>query len=174
MTTTPTAHPQLPDLAEAVRKLVKAKGRFHTEQNYKALADALAQYDARRAQPEGEAPQAELRSQMAYIAAYDPDELDGGHTQDGMRAAALLEQIAAAPSAPGTPEAPTEPEYELHQDDMMVAGTFGKRAYEEILRYAEQYAQGGPVELHKVVRTKITIPRAAQLDGGQGEGERDA
>jgi hypothetical protein len=47
---------ELPDLAEAVRKLVKAKGRFHAEQNYKALADALAQYDARRAQPEGEAP----------------------------------------------------------------------------------------------------------------------
>lgn len=49
---------ELPDLAEAVRKLVKAKGRFHTEQNYKELADALARYDARRAQPEGEAPQA--------------------------------------------------------------------------------------------------------------------
>lgn len=51
---------ELPDLAEAVRKLVKAKGRFHTEQNYKELADALARYDARRAQPEGEAPQADV------------------------------------------------------------------------------------------------------------------
>lgn len=70
-------------------------------------------------------------------------------------------------SVPGTPEALAEPEYELHQDDMMVAGTSGKRAYEEILRYAEQYAQDGPVELYKVIRTKITIPCAAQLDGGQ-------
>lgn len=34
------------DLVAAVRKLVKAKGRFHTEQNYKALADALSNYDA--------------------------------------------------------------------------------------------------------------------------------
>jgi hypothetical protein len=33
-------------LIDAVRKLVKAKGRYHTEQNYKALADALDAYDA--------------------------------------------------------------------------------------------------------------------------------
>jgi hypothetical protein len=38
-------------LIEAVRKLVKAKGRFHTEQNYKALADALDSYDAARRTP---------------------------------------------------------------------------------------------------------------------------
>jgi hypothetical protein len=37
---------------EAVRKLVKAKGRYHTEQNYAALRDALASYDeATRCQP---------------------------------------------------------------------------------------------------------------------------
>lgn len=34
------------ELIAAVRKLVKAKGRFHTEQNYKALTDALSNYDA--------------------------------------------------------------------------------------------------------------------------------
>jgi hypothetical protein len=33
-------------LIDAVRKLVKAKGRFHTEQNYKALVDSLDAYDA--------------------------------------------------------------------------------------------------------------------------------
>lgn len=31
-------------LSLAVEKLVKAKGRYHTEQNYKALADALEVY----------------------------------------------------------------------------------------------------------------------------------
>lgn len=40
-----------PGLAEAVRNLVKAKGRFHTEQNYKGLIDALARHDARHAEP---------------------------------------------------------------------------------------------------------------------------
>lgn len=33
-------------LVAAVRKLIKAKGRYHTEQNYKALVDALDTYDA--------------------------------------------------------------------------------------------------------------------------------
>lgn len=37
---------ELRDLAEAARKLVKAKGRFHTEKNYTALVSALAAYDA--------------------------------------------------------------------------------------------------------------------------------
>lgn len=47
---------ELPDLAEAVRKLVNAKGRFHTAQNYAEVVEALARHDACRAQPEGEAP----------------------------------------------------------------------------------------------------------------------
>jgi hypothetical protein len=38
-------------LIDAVRKLVKAKGRFHTEQNYKALAEALDSYDDARRTP---------------------------------------------------------------------------------------------------------------------------
>jgi hypothetical protein len=40
-------------LVNAVRKLVKAKGRFHTEQNYKALIDALDKYDAAPATEKG-------------------------------------------------------------------------------------------------------------------------
>lgn len=32
-------------LVAAVRNLVKSKGRFHTEQNYKELVDALGKYD---------------------------------------------------------------------------------------------------------------------------------
>jgi hypothetical protein len=37
---------QYEEVIQAARKLVKAKGRYHTEQNYKALADALAGIDA--------------------------------------------------------------------------------------------------------------------------------
>lgn len=43
------------DLVAAVRMLVKAKGRFHTEQNYKTLADALAAHDAASAAPQAPA-----------------------------------------------------------------------------------------------------------------------
>lgn len=56
-----------------------------------------------------------------------------------------------------------EVEYELHQDDMMVAGASGKRAYEEILHYAAMYVQDGPVTLYKVIRTKIEIPGASHV-----------
>jgi len=61
-TATVGAVAEVPDLAEAVRKLVKAKGRFHTEQNYKELADALTRYDARCAQGEAQAIQTEQRA----------------------------------------------------------------------------------------------------------------
>lgn len=37
---------QAGEVIDAARKLVKAKGRLHTEQNYKALANALAKHDA--------------------------------------------------------------------------------------------------------------------------------
>lgn len=53
------------------------------------------------------------------------------------------------------------PEYELHQDDMMVAGTSGKNAWREILHYAAQYEQDGPVEIYEVVRRKVDA--AAEL-----------
>jgi hypothetical protein len=66
-----------------------------------------------------------------------------------------------------------EVEYELYEvsgeDVLMVAGTSGKRAYEEILHYAAQYAQDGPVEIHKLVRTKLSIPVAAPSPAPQGE-----
>lgn len=55
-----------------------------------------------------------------------------------------------------------DPEYELIQNDELVAGTSGKDAFNEILRYAAQYVQDGPVELYKVVRTKIEIPAASK------------
>lgn len=58
-------------------------------------------------------------------------------------------------------------EYELHQDDMMVAATSGKNAYAEIQHYANQYVQDGPVEIFKVVRTAIerhAIPRSRTAD----------
>jgi hypothetical protein len=64
--------------------------------------------------------------------------------------------------------ADAESEYELHQDDMMVAGTSGKRAYEEILHYAAQYVQDGPVEIYKVVRTKLSVPAAAPTPKNSG------
>ena len=58
-----------------------------------------------------------------------------------------------------------EVEYELFEvqgdDILMVAGTSGKRAYEEILHYAAQYVQDGPVEIYKLVRTKLEVPAAA-------------
>jgi hypothetical protein len=47
------AHAGAEELISAVRKLVKAKGRFHTEQNYKALIDALDKYDAAPATNKG-------------------------------------------------------------------------------------------------------------------------
>jgi hypothetical protein len=48
-----------------------------------------------------------------------------------------------------------EEEYELHQHDQIVAGASGKNAYQEILHYAAQYSQDGPVEIFKVTRMKI-------------------
>jgi hypothetical protein len=87
--------------------------------------------------------------------------------------AAYVEEARAAltqPAAPAVTEAEQasvlaaraaaleEAEYELVQDDMVVAGTGGPNAYREILHYAAQYVQDGPVEIIKVVRTKISVP----------------
>ena len=67
--------------------------------------------------------------------------------------------IAAAPAAPiAAAQVQEEPDYELIQGDVLVAGTSGKSAFDEILRYAVQYVEDGPLELYKVVRTKIDIP----------------
>lgn len=47
------------------------------------------------------------------------------------------------------------PEFEVWQDDMMVASACGPRedAYAEAMRYAEQYGQDGPVRVFEVQRT---------------------
>lgn len=42
---------------QAARKLVKSKGRFHTERNYKALVDALAKLEDDRPAAQGAAAQ---------------------------------------------------------------------------------------------------------------------
>lgn len=65
--------------------------------------------------------------------------------------------VYTAPLAAAVPgEEASEVEYELHQNDEWVAGAVGKNAYSEIMHYAAQYGQDGPVEVFKVVRTKLT------------------
>lgn len=65
---------------------------------YRKAADRVTELEAVLAnQPAPTVPAASqepsLLSQMAFIAAYDPDELDGGYTQEGMRAACRLKCI---------------------------------------------------------------------------------
>lgn len=48
-----------------------------------------------------------------------------------------------------------EAEYEVWQDDMPVASASGKGASEEIMHYAAQYAEDGPVEVIEVLRRRI-------------------
>lgn len=78
----------------------------------------------------------------------------------GFEAAKSLFSASASPAAPLAAAVPAEEasevEYELHQNDGWVAGTVGKNAYSEIMHYAAQYSQDGPVEVFKVVRTKLT------------------
>ena len=50
-----------------------------------------------------------------------------------------------------------EKEYELIQDDCMVAGTSGPDALNEIKRYAAQYAQDGAIEVYEVTRKLIDL-----------------
>lgn len=50
-----------------------------------------------------------------------------------------------------------EVEYELVQDDCVVAGASGKEALQAIKHYAFQYEQDGPVEIYEVVRRKICL-----------------
>ncbi len=61
-------------------------------------------------------------------------------------------------------------EYEMHQFDMCVAGTYGKDALQEILYYATQYEQDGPVEIVKVTRTSVTVEQIrAMIDAKYGK-----
>jgi len=48
-----------------------------------------------------------------------------------------------------------EKEYELIQDDVMVAATSGSNAKREIEHYATMYGQDAPVEIYEVTRVKI-------------------
>lgn len=54
-------------------------------------------------------------------------------------------------------------EYELVQDDEIVAGTSGANAFNEIQNYAAQYRQDGPVEIYEVTRRKIHSAAAPQV-----------
>jgi hypothetical protein len=53
------------------------------------------------------------------------------------------------------PHAAVEVSYEIVQDDMVVASASGARAYREILHYAAQYRQDGPLEIVKIERTVL-------------------
>lgn len=63
-----------------------------------------------------------------------------------------LRRLASASPAGG------EVEYEVWQDDMLVAGASGPGAYAEALHYLAQYAQDGPVRLIAVTRIDVTPP----------------
>jgi hypothetical protein len=62
-------------------------------------------------------------------------------------------------------------EYELWQDDMMVAGASGPGSFGEIMNYARQYAQDGAVEVFRVRREKIAQSPPAPSPTQQGEGK---
>jgi hypothetical protein len=63
----------------------------------------------------------------------------------------------------GITEAPTDAEFEVWQDDMVVAGSSGPResALREIHHYAAQYACDGPVQIFEVHRTLIASANGA-------------
>lgn len=55
-------------------------------------------------------------------------------------------------------ELQAEPEeFEIIQDDMQVASASGPNAYEEIMRYAAQYAEDGPLEIFQITRKRIDV-----------------
>lgn len=152
---------ELPDLAEAVRKLVKAKGRFHTEQNYKELADALARYDARRAQPEGEAPQAESTRDKFEAHAKEqglPLAGHGGHYSNiRTRNRWLGWEAATLPPLCGAQHAESGKERGSIED------------YNEFNRLLDLYCDSQADNYAALVAyiDKWADRRAAQLDGGQ-------
>jgi hypothetical protein len=80
----------------------------------------------------------------AYIAAANPS--------------AILDLLALVEKLQGdAPEEFTEPEYEIWQDEMVVAGTAGKRALKEAKHYAAMYSQDGPCEIIEVRRYKMKL-----------------
>jgi len=153
-----------------------------SERAEEALVCMRAALGAQHAE-DGKEVEQELRSQMAFIAAYDANELDGGDSQEGMRAAdrlaciirrarktldvcdALAAQQAAAQgtvtdygtSAPGTPEAP-------HKTGKLLYFAW-KQSQPDSDAYAPWYRLDDETKAE-------WIERAAQLDGGQEGSER--
>lgn len=77
------------------------------------------------------------------------------------RAAHLARQAQAGAVA--------EFEYELVQDDMVVAATSGPSAWREIKHYAAQYEQDGPVEIIEVARKKVSAPTLGSAQAAQAD-----
>lgn len=79
-----------------------------------------------------------------------------------------LAALALPSPAPG--EATADHEFEVWQDDMMVAGASSHdraAAYREALHYAAMYGQDGPVEVFEITRSRVTLPAAPTLPPGQ-------
>ena len=66
-----------------------------------------------------------------------------------------IKYAAPQPQGEQCSSADVEVSYEVIQDDMQVAVTSGQNAYKEILHYAAQYEQDGPIEIYKVHRILI-------------------
>lgn len=62
-----------------------------------------------------------------------------------------------------------EIEYQIVQDDMVVAGVSGADALNEIKRYAAQYEQDGPIEVYEVTRKLVDLAAASPANGAAGE-----
>lgn len=64
-------------------------------------------------------------------------------------------------------------EYELIQDDILVAGTSGPSAWEEMQHYATMYGQDAPVEIYEVTRIKVypvvQVATSSPANGAVGE-----
>ena len=126
------------------------------------VSKTWAMHLARKALAQPSAPQDAALALPTEQAAVPSDEWQRGYTEgygDGFRsvvpdpnATHKTKLLAAAPAAP---EGDKDAEYELIQDDVLCAGTSGPSALKEIMHYAEQYAEDGPIEIYKVTRTRI-------------------
>jgi hypothetical protein len=83
---------------------------------------------------------------------------------------AALRRLASQPVAAGVGE---DTEYEIWQDSSPVAGASGQRraAILEVLHYANQYEQDGPIEIFEVKRTEVTLEQLQSVLGIAAKGE---
>ncbi|MGZ3349153.1 MAG: hypothetical protein ACXU89_09435 [Xanthobacteraceae bacterium] len=178
--------------AELTRHL--GKNHCYSPDAVSATLDAVVRLMRKEAAPTtpAQVPAAEVRAQALEEAAQFL-EMQTGYTDDEAKTVAIAAKLirylkrknfdsgslAQSSTADKASEvrAAEDVEYELHQDDMIVAATSGKNAYAEIQHYANQYVQDGPVEVFKVVRTAMerhVIPRSRTADSGNtsalGEG----